>query len=61
MEIKQVSVALLTGGSSGIGAATARMLAEAGITVYPVPAAEPSRNPPLASSPSNWMSTTSLP
>ena len=34
MEIKQVSVALLTGGSSGIGAATARLLAEAGITVY---------------------------
>ena len=34
MEIKQVSVALVTGGSSGIGAATARLLAEAGITVY---------------------------
>ena len=34
MEIKQVSVALLTGGSSGIGAATARLLAESGITVY---------------------------
>ena len=33
MEIKQVSVALLSGGSSGIGAATARLLAEAGITV----------------------------
>ena len=34
MEIKKVSVALISGGSSGIGAATARLLAEAGITVY---------------------------
>ena len=34
MEIKQVKVVLLTGGSSGIGAATARLLAESGITVY---------------------------
>lgn len=30
----EVKVVLLTGGSSGIGAATARLLAEAGITVY---------------------------
>ena len=34
MEIKKVSVALISGGSSGIGAATSRLLAEAGITVY---------------------------
>ena len=34
MEIKSVKVALLSGGSSGIGAATARLLAESGITVY---------------------------
>ena len=34
MEIKKVSVVLLTGGSSGIGAATARLLAESGFTVY---------------------------
>jgi NAD(P)-dependent dehydrogenase (short-subunit alcohol dehydrogenase family) len=34
MEIKKVSVVLLTGGSSGIGAATARLLAESGLTVY---------------------------
>ena len=30
----EVKVVLLTGGSSGIGAATARLLAESGITVY---------------------------
>lgn len=34
MEIKSVQVVLVTGGSSGIGAATARLLAEAGMTVY---------------------------
>ena len=34
MEVKHVKVVLLTGGSSGIGAATARLLAEAGFTVY---------------------------
>jgi len=34
MEVKTVKVVLLTGGSSGIGAATARLLAESGITVY---------------------------
>ena len=34
MEVKKVKVVLLTGGSSGIGAATARLLAEAGMTVY---------------------------
>ena len=34
MKDKQVSVVLVSGGSSGIGAATARLLAESGITVY---------------------------
>lgn len=34
MEIKSVKVVLLSGGSSGIGAATARLLAERGMTVY---------------------------
>jgi len=34
MEIKEVKVVLVTGGSSGIGAATARLLAESGLTVY---------------------------
>ena len=34
MEIKAVQVVLVTGGSSGIGAATARLLAESGLTVY---------------------------
>ena len=34
MEIKSVKVVLLSGGSSGIGAATARLLAESGMTVY---------------------------
>ena len=34
METNQVKVVLVTGGSSGIGAATARLLAEAGLTVY---------------------------
>ena len=30
----EVKVALVTGGSSGIGAATARLLADAGVKVY---------------------------
>jgi len=34
MKDKTVSVVLVSGGSSGIGAATARLLAESGITVY---------------------------
>ena len=34
MKDQQVSVVLVSGGSSGIGAATARLLAESGITVY---------------------------
>ena len=33
--MKPAEIVLLTGGSSGIGAAAARMLAEAGMTVYP--------------------------
>lgn len=34
MSTKKVSIVLLTGGSSGIGAATAKILADSGMTVY---------------------------
>ena len=61
MEIKQVSVALLTGGSSGIGAATARLLAESGITVYAGSRRGTVEKPPPGSSRSSWMSTTRPP